>query len=140
MAASQTRSSRVVDVFSGGSPGAVKTAALVNTGTLRVTRLVVPAGKQLDTHKAAGEVTLYCVAGRVKLFVEGVPQELYAGQLVHLPPAVPHAVRGEEDAVLLLTLAAPSEGERPAADVVQEASEGSFPASDAPSHTPITRP
>jgi quercetin dioxygenase-like cupin family protein len=108
-----------------------KTTTLVKTADLELIQLGLPAGKEIPTHKAPGEITVQCLEGRVAFTAEGKTQELTAGQLLYLAAGERHAVRGFEDSSLLLTILLPNEKPQPF-DVVQESSEESFPASDPP--------
>jgi quercetin dioxygenase-like cupin family protein len=83
--------------------GAV-TATLVKTSHLEVIRLVVPAGKEIPPHKALGEITVQCLEGRVAFTALGRTQELGAGEMLLLPGGEEHAVKGIEDASVLLTI------------------------------------
>lgn len=81
-----------------------KTTPLVKTADLELIRLVLPAGKEIPTHKAAGEITVQCLEGRVAFTAGGQTQELTAGQLLYLSAGEPHSVKSLEDSSLLVTL------------------------------------
>lgn len=72
--------------------------------TLEILRLVVPAGKEIPSHEVSGEVVLQCLEGMVGIPVDGDTQVLEAGQLLYLAGHEHHAVRGIQDASILVTI------------------------------------
>ena len=88
----------------GDALGSSKTTTLVKTADLELIRLVLPAGKEIPSHKAPGEITVQCLEGRVAFTADGKTQELTAGQLLYLAAGEPHAVKGIEDSSLLVTI------------------------------------
>jgi quercetin dioxygenase-like cupin family protein len=80
-----------------------KSTAIVKRDRFEAARLVVPAGSTIPTHQVAGYFTLQCLKGRVVIDA-GREIELGAGDWVYLDRNDPHAVRGIEDSVLLLTI------------------------------------
>ena len=82
-----------------------QTATLVQTETFKIVRLIVPAGKEIPSHKAPGEITVQCLEGRVAFSVGETTHNLEAGQLLHVGSKETHALRGLEDASLLVTIA-----------------------------------
>ncbi|MFN3194059.1 MAG: cupin domain-containing protein [Aureliella sp.] len=82
-----------------------KTSVLVKTPTLRVMRIELPAGEELKEHKAPGDITVHCIAGKVNFTVHGSTQELSAGSLLYLAAEELHAVEAIEPSALLVTVA-----------------------------------
>ena len=76
---------------------------------MEVIRLVVPAGKEIEEHKAKGEIIVHCLEGRVAFTAFGKTQNIEAGKLLYLPTGEPHRVKGIENAALLLTILLPKD-------------------------------
>src|ERR1035438_635617 len=78
------------------------TRTLVKSKAMEVIRMVVPAGKEIPTHKAKGEIVVQCLEGKIVFTACGKTHELGAGQLLYLPTGESHSLRGIEDGSLLL--------------------------------------
>lgn len=121
----------------GATLATTETKALVKTKTLEVIRMVVPAGKEIPTHKAKGEIIVQCLEGKIAFIAEGKTQDLSSGQLLYLAAGEPHSLKGIEGSSLLVTILLTKDKSPEPFDVVQVASEDSFPASDSPAKTPV---
>jgi quercetin dioxygenase-like cupin family protein len=105
MAIPHAKSGDLIDIGPlGPSLAATATRVLVKSPTLEVIRLVVPAGKDVPEHTAPGDITVQCLEGAVDLTAEGRTQRLVPGQLLYLAAGAPHALRGVENASVLLTI------------------------------------
>ncbi|MEZ6131245.1 MAG: cupin domain-containing protein [Planctomycetaceae bacterium] len=84
-----------------------RTHTLSKTDDVEIICLVLPAGKDIPTHSAPGQVIVQCIEGRVSFTALGEERELQSGRLLYLPPGEPHAVKAMEDSSLLLTILLP---------------------------------
>lgn len=105
MAIPHAASGELIEVLSPGEDlRQAKSSTLVRADHLEVFRLVLAAGKMLQDHKAAGALTIQCLAGAVEIEAHGRTQMLRAGSMVYLSDAEPHAVKALEDSSLLITI------------------------------------
>ena len=99
----------VVDIRPlGAALATTPTRTLVKTEAVTVVRMVVPAGKEIPTHAAKGELIVQCLEGKIAFTAGGKTHDLETGHLLHLPAGEPHSLRGVEDGSLLLTVVSSS--------------------------------
>src|SRR6266516_2899167 len=60
----------------GKSLQAQQQTLLIRTHGVEIVQLVIPAGEQVPTHEAQGEIILHCLEGHVTLAVGGQSREL----------------------------------------------------------------
>lgn len=88
----------------GARLGSARTHALFKADDMEVIRVVLRAGQSLPPHHVPGSVSLHCLEGRFEVLLGQTVHQLDSGQLMHLPPNMPHAVRAVEDSSALVTI------------------------------------
>lgn len=89
---------------SGVAHGIVSQAVLTAPG-LRVTLFRFAAGQELSEHTSSSRALVQVLSGCGDFTFDGQTRLLKAGDLLHFPPRLPHAVRAIEDMTMLLTQA-----------------------------------
>ncbi len=104
MALKHAQPGDVVNLKSPRSPlKGSKSSAIVKRDRFEAVRLVVPTGSTIPMHQVEGYITLQCLEGRVA-FDTSREIELVEGDWIYLDRNAPHALRGIEDSLLLLTI------------------------------------
>lgn len=81
-----------------------KSTAIIKSGAFETIRLIVHAGAEMPAHEVAGNITLHCLEGRVKIGLHDSSFDLKANEWVYLEGGESHSVKGIEDSSLLLTI------------------------------------
>ena len=71
---------------------------------MELIKLSLPSGKEIPNQKVSGPITVHCIQDKAEFIAMGTTQEIEPGQLLHLMPGEPHAVKAINDAVILLTV------------------------------------
>ena len=81
--------------------------AVITTPGLRLTLFHFAASQELSEHTSPARVLVQAVEGECEFTVDGQPRPLKPGELLHLPPRAPHAVRAVTDLTFLVIQATP---------------------------------
>jgi len=89
------------------APNGIVSRILLRTANSRVVLFGFSEGQELTEHTSTQHVTLQILSGECELFLAGRPQVVKAGDLIYMPPNLPHAVRAITPLSLLLTFSKP---------------------------------
>jgi quercetin dioxygenase-like cupin family protein len=78
---------------------------LVREAAMRVVLVVMKAGAKIAQHKSHDTASIHAVSGHIRLALAGQVVELPAGQLLVIPPDLPHDVEAVVESRFLITLA-----------------------------------
>ena len=81
--------------------------ALLTAPGLRATLFRFAAGQELSEHTSPARVLVQVMAGECEFSVAGQPHLIKPGEMLHLPPSAPHAVKAVSDLTLLVIQATP---------------------------------
>jgi quercetin dioxygenase-like cupin family protein len=82
---------------------------VLRTPTTRVVLFGFAEGQELSEHTSTARALIQILSGRCEFSLDGQPRALQAGDFLHLPPNLPHAVKATERFSMLLTLLKPAE-------------------------------
>ncbi|HEY5041584.1 MAG TPA: cupin domain-containing protein [Verrucomicrobiae bacterium] len=77
---------------------------LLRTPTSRVTLFGFAAGQELTEHTSTQCAVIQILSGECEISLAGKPHQAKAGDLIYMPPHLPHAIRAATQFSMLLTL------------------------------------
>ena len=84
---------------------------LFRTSTSRVVLFGFAEGQELSEHTSTFQALIQVLSGSCEFSLAGKPHRLKAGDLLYMPPHLPHAVKATERFSMLLTLIKPAADE-----------------------------
>ncbi len=84
--------------------GGVVSRTLLKNASGSLTLFAFGAGEGLSEHATPHDAVVHALSGRVEVRIGEEDHEVAAGQTLHLPANVPHALHAPEDFVMLLTM------------------------------------
>lgn len=77
---------------------------LLRTEQTRIVLFGFAEGQELTEHTSTQDAVIQILAGECEIRLAGKPHPLKTGDLLHLPPNLPHAVKATRQFSMLLTL------------------------------------
>ena len=89
------------------APNGIVSRTLLHTANSRVVLFGFAEGQELTEHTSAQHAVIQILSGECDFSLAGKPHLLKAGDLLYMPPNLPHAVRAGKQFSMLLTFTKP---------------------------------
>jgi quercetin dioxygenase-like cupin family protein len=90
------------------APNGIVSRTLLRSENSRAVLFGFSEGQELTEHTSTQYALIQILSGTCEFSLAGRPHELKAGDLLYMPPNLPHAVRATEQFSMLLTLFRPA--------------------------------
>lgn len=90
------------------APNGIVSRTLLRTPNSRMVLFGFAEGQELTEHTSTQHATVQMLSGECEFSLAGKPHNLKAGDVVYMPPNLPHAVRATKQFSMLLTLSKPN--------------------------------
>jgi quercetin dioxygenase-like cupin family protein len=89
------------------APNGIVSRTLLSTPNSRVVLFGFAEGQELTEHTSTQHAMIQMLSGECEFSLGGKPRTLKAGDLLYMPPNLPHAVKATKQFSMLLTLSKP---------------------------------
>jgi len=89
------------------APNGIVSRTLLRTAHSRTVLFGFAAGQELTEHASPQHALIQILSGSCEFTLAGAPRNLKTGDLLYMPPNLPHAVKAAEQFSMLLTLFQP---------------------------------
>lgn len=89
------------------APNGIVSRTLLRTANSRVVLFGFAEGQELTEHTSTQHAIIQMLTGECEFFLAGKPHQLKQGDLLYMPPNMPHAVKATTQFSMLLTLSKP---------------------------------
>jgi quercetin dioxygenase-like cupin family protein len=86
------------------APNGIVSRTLLRTANSRVVLFGFSEGQELTEHTSTQHAMIQILSGECEFFLSGKSHSLKAGDLIYMPPNLPHAVKATQQFSMLLTL------------------------------------
>lgn len=91
------------------APNGIVSRTLLRTANSRTVLFGFAEGQELTEHTSTQHALIQILSGECEFSLAGTPHRLKAGELLYMPPNLPHAVKAIKPFSMLLTLVKPAE-------------------------------
>ena len=89
------------------TPNGIVSRTILKTANSRVVLFGFSEGQELTEHTSTQHATIQILSGECEFSLAGTPNVVKAGDLIYMPPNLPHAVKAITPFSMLLTFSKP---------------------------------